>query len=119
MTYTPCTCGCRSPHEVARRTTFDGGVLVVMSDGEHRVWRHRGLSLSGEELAAFKAAVGLGTPEVPSRAGGDRIWLDRFGTASRDVVGWACIYTASEVWAKLVEAHQAAEASLFQPLIPA
>ena len=32
--------------------------------------------LSGEELAAFKAAVGLGTPEVPSRAGGLMLLLE-------------------------------------------
>lgn len=32
--------------------------------------------LAGEELAAFKAAVGLGTPEVPSRAGGLMLLLE-------------------------------------------
>ena len=32
--------------------------------------------LSGDELAAFKAGVGLGTPEVPSRAGGLMLLLE-------------------------------------------
>ena len=60
--------------EIGRRLGYAGnGKRLVTRIG--REWAGEFIEgkdyvlLSGDELAAFKAAVGLGTPEVPSRAG--------------------------------------------------
>lgn len=67
--------------EIGRRLGYAGnGKRLVTRIG--REWADEFIEgkdyvlLSGDELAAFKAAVGLGTPEVPSRAGGLLLLLE-------------------------------------------
>jgi prophage antirepressor-like protein len=67
--------------EIGRRLGYAGnGKRLVTRIG--REWAAEFIEgkdyvlLSGDELAAFKAAVGLGTPEVPSRAGGLLLLLE-------------------------------------------
>lgn len=73
-----CPCGCTGLHEVARRNLTDGGALVVLSDGCHRLY-------------------------APGCIGADvEVWDDRFGAPSRDLLAWASVYDCDEVREQLL-----------------
>lgn len=68
-----CSCGVAAPHEVARRRTFDGGLLVVMSTGEVRLWWSGGMA-----------------PQVV-------VWVDRYSSKLHKLLDWVSVMSCGEV----------------------
>lgn len=74
-----CSCGCRSLHEVARRRLVDDGILVVLSDGTHRLF-------------------------TPGCIGANfEVYADRFSDAALALLSWASVYTSDKVRTMLAE----------------
>ena len=76
-----CSCGVAAPHEVARRRPFDGGLLVVMSTGEVRLWWSGGMA-----------------PQVV-------VWVDRYSGELRKLLEWVSVMSCEDVAASLLPLH--------------